>query len=119
MSAMVHDINSFEGEEGTDCCDKEVAEVIKGLDSSSVPDSVMAFNLAAISDEERSRLFCRRMGYCNPMLLKKMSEDDNFGKLPKLVNVNEDNAIMDAAKFKKKPHHRNDPELSQGRPPWF
>jgi hypothetical protein len=51
------------------------------------------------------------------MLLKKMSEDDNFGKLPKLVNVNEDNAIMDQAKFKKKPHHRNDPELSMGRPP--
>ena len=119
MSAMVHDMNSFEGEEGTDCYDREVAEIIKGLDNSSVPDSVMAFNLAAISDEERSRLYCRRMGYCNPMLLKKMSEDENFGKLPKLVNVNEDNAIMDAAKFKKKPHHRNDPELSQGRPPWF
>ena len=119
MSAMVHDINSFEVEEGTDYYDKEVADVIKGLDTNSIPDSVMAFNLAAISDEERSRLFCRRMGYCNPKLLKKMSEDDNFGKLPKLVNVNEDNAIMDAAKFKKKPHHRNDPELSQGRPPWF
>ena len=26
---------------------------------------------------------------------------------------------MDQAKFKKKTHGRTDPELSQGRPPWF
>ncbi len=58
------------------------------------------------------------MGYCNTNLLKKMSEDIDFGELSKLINLNEDNAIMDAPKFKKKPHNRNDPELSMGRPPW-
>ena len=79
----------------------------------------MAFNLAKISDEERSRLFCRRFGYCNPLLLQKMSKDENFGELPKLIDINEDNVIMNAAKFKKKPHLRNDPDLSMGRPPWF
>jgi hypothetical protein len=79
----------------------------------------MAFNLAEVSDEEKTRVYCRRFGYCNPLLLKKMNEDENFGKLPKLIDLNEDNAIMDAAKFRKKPHHRNDPELSMGRPPWF
>jgi hypothetical protein len=29
-----------------------------------------------------------------------MSEDKSFGELPKLIDVNEDNAIMDADKFK-------------------
>jgi hypothetical protein len=82
-SAMVHDIN--QGEDSEIGIDEEIAEAISGLEVGIVPDSVMAFNLAKISDEERSRLFCRRFGYCNPLLLQKMSEDENFGKLPKLV----------------------------------
>jgi hypothetical protein len=116
-SAMVHD---FDESGDIDIgIDEEVSEANSNLEMGVVPDSVMDFNLAKISDEERSRLFCRRFGYCNPLLLQKMSEDENFGKLPKLVNVNEDNAIMNAAKFKKKPHHRNDPKISMGRPAWF
>jgi hypothetical protein len=116
-SAMVHD---FDMDEGMDnAINKDVAAAICELDHGKVPDSVMAFNLAQVSDEERTRVYCRRFGYCNPLLLKKMSEDENFGKLPKLIDLNEDNAIMNAAKFRKKPHHRNDPELSMGRPPWF
>jgi hypothetical protein len=93
---------------------ESINEIINECATKEVPNSVMAFNLAKISDEERSRLFCRRMGYCNTNVLKKMSEDKDFGELPKLISLNEDNAIMDAAKFKKKPHHRNDPELSMG-----
>ena len=122
-SAMVHDINSSDvsGDDMIEgmAVDEGIALAISEFDEKGVPDAVMAFNLAKISDEERSRVFCRRFGYCNPLLLKKMSEDKNFGDLPKLVEVNEDNAIMDAAKWKKKPHHRNDPDISMGRPPWF
>ena len=114
-SAMVHDIREC-GDVMVDV-DEEVADAIKEVENKGLPDSVMAFNLAEVSDAERTRVYCRRFGYCNPLLLKKMSEDENFGKLPKLIDLNEDNAIMDAAKFKKKSHHRNDPELSMGRPP--
>ena len=80
---------------------------------------VMAFNVAKCTDEERSRLFSRRFGYCNPDLLVKMSEDKDFGVLPKFVSLNEDNFVKDCAKFHKKPHHRTDPELARARPPWF
>ena len=116
-SAMVHDIRES-GDLMVEV-DTEVAEAIREVETNGIPDSVMAFNLAKVSDEERTRVYCRRFGYCNPLLLKRMSEDEKFGKLPKLIDLNEDNAIMDAAKFRKKPHHRNDPELSMGRPPWF
>ncbi len=79
----------------------EVDEAIKEVEINGLPDSVMAFNLAEVSDEERTRVYCRRFGYCNSLLLKKMSEDENFGKQPKLIDLNEDNAIMDAEKFRR------------------
>jgi hypothetical protein len=122
ISAMVHDLDSNDDINDISLAmtvDDEIAVAINGLGEKGIPDSVMAFNLAKVSDEERSRVFCRRFGYCSPLLLKIMSEDKHFGELPKLVELNEDNAIMDAAKFKKKPHHRNDPDISMGRPPWF
>jgi hypothetical protein len=81
--------------------------------------SVLAFNIAKLTDVERSRLMCRRFGYCNSALLPRMCGDDNFGDLPKMISLNEDNAILDEAKFKKQAHLRNDPELSQGKPPWW
>ncbi len=105
--AMIQ-INEMIGDDDDIVMNGSINEVINECATKGVPNSVMAFNL-----------FCRRMGYCNTNLLKKMSEDKDFGELPKLISLNEDNAIMDAAKFKKKPHHRNDPELSMGRPPWF
>jgi hypothetical protein len=116
-SAMVQDIDQIREDEIE--MNAEINEVIEECGTKGIPTSVMAFNLAKISDEERSRLFCRRFGYCNTQLLKRMSEDSDFGEVPKLVSLNEDNAILDAAKFKKKAHYRNDAELSMGRPPWF
>ena len=116
-SAMLYNIEC-EDENQHEVNDKAV-NMIAEYASTGLPDAVLAFNLAKVTDEERSRLFCRRMGYCNTQLLKKMSDDKDFGELPKLISLNEDNAILDAAKFKKKPHFRNDPELSMGRPPWF
>jgi hypothetical protein len=46
-----------------------------------------------------------------------MSDDSDFGEVPKLISLNEDNAIQNAVKFKKKAHCRNDVKLSQGRLP--
>jgi hypothetical protein len=80
---------------------------------------VLAFNLAKCPDEERSRLFSRRFGYCNPDLLVKMNSDKDFGNLPRFVKLNEDNFIMNQAKFHKKPHCRTDPTIARQRPPWF
>jgi hypothetical protein len=74
---------------------------------------IVAFNGAKCTDEERSRLFSRRFGYCNPDLLVKMNEDKDFGILPKFVSLNEDNFVMDCAKFHKKPHRRRDPEIAR------
>ncbi len=34
--------------------DAEVAEAIKNVETNGLPDSVMAFNLAEVSDEERT-----------------------------------------------------------------
>jgi hypothetical protein len=63
------------------------------------PDSIMAFNLAKVSDEDRSRVYCRRLGYCNSSLLPRLCADEDNGTLPKLVSLNEYNAILDQAKF--------------------
>jgi hypothetical protein len=81
--------------------------------------SVMAFNIAKLSEEERSRLYVRRFGYCNSHLLTRMARDSDFEKMPKLCALNEDNPVKDAAKFRKLSHGRTDPELSMGRLPWF
>ena len=81
--------------------------------------SVMTFNIAKLSEEERSRLYVRRFGYCNSHLLTRMARDSDFGKMPKLCALNEDNPVKDAAKFRKLSHGRTDPELSMGRLPWF
>ncbi len=81
--------------------------------------SVMAFNVAKLTEEERSRLYVRRFGYCNSQLLTRMTRDSDFGKLPKFCALYEDNPVKDAAKFKKLSHGRTDPELSMGRLPWM
>jgi hypothetical protein len=81
--------------------------------------SILAFNVAKCSEEERSRLYSRRFGYCNPELLLKMNKDADFGSLPKFGKLNEDNHVMDLTKFKKKAHTRTDPDISMGKPPWW
>jgi hypothetical protein len=98
---------------------EEESPTHENLTVGEFPDSIMAFNLAKISDEDRSRVFCRRLGYCNSSLLPRLCADDDNGTLPKLISLNEDNAIQDQAKFKKKVHQRTDRDHSQGRSPWW
>jgi hypothetical protein len=75
--------------------------------------SVMVFNIAKCSAEERSRLFVRRLGYCDSNLLVRMNKDPDFGELPSFCSLNEDNPVKDAAKYRKLTHERTDPSLSQ------
>jgi hypothetical protein len=117
-SAMVEDVEDSSCKESMQS-EKSIEKILGECQTRAFPASVMAFNLAKLTDEERSRLVCRRLGYCNTALLPRMYADEDCGEMLKLVSLNEDNAIMDQAKFKKKGHGRTDPELSQGRPPWF
>ena len=97
----------------------EEEELRKLVQENDVEPKVLAFNVAKCSDEERSRLYSRRFGYCNPELLLKMNKDEDFGNLPKFCKINEDNHVMDLAKFHKRAHTRIDPTVSMGRPPWW
>ena len=81
--------------------------------------TTMIFNEANVSVEERSRLYVRRLGFCNSKLLTRMTNDPDNGTLPKLIQLNEDSPINDAAKFKKRTHGRTPNEISMGRPCWF
>ena len=81
--------------------------------------ATMIFNEAKCSDEERSRLYVRRLGYCNSMLFPRMIKDKDIGDLPKLIPLNEDNPVNDSAKFKKKTHKRVPASISMDKPCWF
>jgi hypothetical protein len=74
----------------------------------------LIFNEAKITDEERSRLYLRRFGYCDSNLFPRMMRDPDFGELPKLISLNEDNPINDGAKFKKRTHKRTPSSISMG-----
>ena len=91
--------------------------LMSGHDSRAT--TTMIFNEADVSVEERSRLYVRRLGFCNSKLLKRMIDDPDNGRLPKLIQLNEDSPINDAAKFQKKSHGRTPVEISMGRPCWF
>jgi hypothetical protein len=81
-------------------------------------DKVLLFNVAKCTTEERSRLYVRRFGYCDSNLFPRMCKDPDFGELPNLCVLNEDNPVKDASKFRKLTHHRTDPALSQRFPCW-
>jgi hypothetical protein len=117
-SAMVNDMGDSSLGESVEN-DESMEVILEACIKDEFPDSVMAFNVAKLTDKERSRLMCRRLGYCNTAILPRLYSDPDNGEMLKLVDLNEENAIMDQAKFIKKAHGRTDPELSQGRPPWF
>ena len=79
---------------------------------------VLLFSVAKCNIEERSRLYVRRFGYCDSNSLVRMCKDPDFGELPELCSLNEDNPIKDAAKYRKQTHHRSDPENSRTYPCW-
>ena len=123
MKSVVNDIRKrnrsamvIVDEYGRDIADEIGIEDVEERDEDL---KVLVLNVAKCSEEERSRLFSRRFGYCNPDLLVRMNSDKDFGVLPKFVKLNEDNFVMDSAKFHKKTHSRTDPTIARSRPPWF
>jgi hypothetical protein len=50
----------------------------------------MFFNEAKVSVKERSRLYVRRLGFCNSRILHRLTSDPDNGNLPKLMQLNED-----------------------------
>ncbi len=80
---------------------------------------VMLMKESNLSKEERARLYCRRLGYCNTNIFKIMGSKSEFGNFPKLMVLNEDNIGADLTKLKRAPYKRNDPETKMDSPPWW
>ena len=68
--------------------------------------TTMIFNEAKVTVEERTRLYSRRFGFADPAYLARMHGMAEYGKFPKLVNLNEDNPGQDAAKFRQRSYKR-------------
>ena len=81
--------------------------------------SVNLMNEAKLSGIERSRLFCRRLAYCDTNMFRIMANKESFGNFPNLPALNEDNKYADMGKFKRLPYKKNDPENTMNCPPFW
>ena len=79
----------------------------------------LILNEAKLTKEERSRLWVRKLAYCSSSLFPKMKSMPEYGNMPDIWELNEDNIVGDLAKFKKQAHKRNDPEVTMDCPPWW
>ena len=70
----------------------------------------MLMNETKLSDDERARLYCRRLGYVDTRIFATMASKSEFENFPKLKVLNEDNIGSDLAKHKRGAYKRNDPE---------
>ncbi len=79
----------------------------------------MLMNETKLSEDERARLYCRRLGYIDTKIFATMASKSEFGNFPKLKVLNEDNIGSDLAKHKRGAYKRNDPEEKLVNPPWW
>ena len=79
----------------------------------------MLMNEAKLTDDELSRLYCRRFGYVDTKVFKTMASMSEHGNFPNLKVLNEDNIGADLAKWKRGPYKRNDPDKKLDSPPWW
>ncbi len=79
----------------------------------------MLMNEAQLTDDELSRLYCRRFEYVKTKIFKTMAPMSEHGNFPKLKVLNEDNIGADLAKWKCGAYKRNDPEKKSDSPPWW
>ena len=61
----------------------------------------LILNEAKLTKEERSRLWVRELAYCSSSLFPRMKSMPEYGNMPDIWEVNEDNVVGDLAKFKK------------------
>ena len=80
---------------------------------------VCILNEAKLSTVDRSRLWCRRLGNVSSEAFPKMRSMPEYGDIPMLIDLNEDNKVGDLAKFKRKKFPKNDPEITMDCPPWW
>ena len=81
--------------------------------------TIMIFNEAKATPEQRSRLWVRKFGYPSSSVFRYMASMPEFGDFPNLPVVNEDDLVADLAKFNRKSFPKNDPEVSMSCPPWW
>ena len=74
--------------------------------------SILLMNEAKLTKVERSRLWCRRLAYCSTDLFPRMASMPEYGDMPDVCQLNEDNLVGDVAKFKRENLVRTTP-LSQ------
>jgi hypothetical protein len=79
----------------------------------------MLMNETKLNDDERARLYCRRLGYIDTRIFAIMASKSEFGNFPALKVLNEDNIGSDLAKHKRGVYKRNDPEDKLVNPPWW
>ena len=79
----------------------------------------MLMNEAKLTDDELSRLYCRRFGYPDTKIFKTMASMSEHGNFPNLPVLNEDNVVADLAKWKRGPYKREDPDKKMDSPPWW
>jgi hypothetical protein len=79
----------------------------------------MLMNEAKLTEDELSRLYCRRFGYVDTKIFKTMASMSDHGNFLKLKVLNEDNIGADLAKWKRGAYKRNDPEKKMDSPPWW
>lgn len=85
---------------------------------SSFNTTSLVMNEAKLGADERSRLWTRKLN-CDNAMFPKMAELPEYGYFPKLKQLNEDNKVGNAAKFREKAHKRQDPSVKMDGPCWW
>jgi hypothetical protein len=107
-----HNVNRFTGM-------VNINSVLHTLLACSFSTSVMVMNEGKLSIEQRSRLWCRRFGYCDTALFAKMKTMSEYGNFPNVKPLNEDNKVSTQAKFKRSAYPSHDPQTRMDHPPWW
>ena len=118
LTGFLKDSYSESGEKNRKFAQQEVILNI-GVPEINVTVKSMLMNESKLSEDERARLYCRRLGYIDTRIFTTMASKSEFGNFPKLKVLNEDNIGSDLAKHKRGAYKRNDPDEKLINPPWW
>ncbi len=105
------------GERNRKHAQQEVFLNVEVINNDGVVKSIL-MNETKLSEDERARLYCRRLGYIDTRIFATTASKSEFGNFPMLkVLKNEDNIGSDLAKHKIGAYKRNDPEEKLINPP--
>ncbi len=103
LTNFLKDSYSESGEKNRKFAQQEVILNI-GVPKISKVIKAMLMNETKLSEDERARLYCRRLGYIDTRIFTTMASKSEFGNFPKLKVLNEDNIGSDLAKHKRGPY---------------